>query len=106
MPDAAARESKLGLRSDLRAAYHPSMIDSLALLEAADHRGQNTTPEIAAILDVTESEAEQALRQAESDGLVHEETDESRNVAPDFNRQAWFLTDAGRDQRDRLRVVP
>jgi hypothetical protein len=68
------------------------MIDPLALLEATDHRGQNTTPEIAAILDVTENETVSALRQAERDGLVHEETDESRNVAPDFNRQVWFLT--------------
>jgi hypothetical protein len=83
-----------------------SMIDPLALLEATDHRGQNTTPEIAAILDVTENQAEQALRQAERDGLVHEDTDESRNVAPDFNRQGWFLTDAGREKRDRLKVIP
>jgi DNA-binding MarR family transcriptional regulator len=82
------------------------MIDPLSLLEATDHRGQNTTPEIAAILDVTEDEAEQALRQAERDGLVHEETDESRNVAPDVNRQVWFLTDAGRDERDRLSIIP
>jgi hypothetical protein len=82
------------------------MIDALALLEATDHRGQNTTPEIAAILDVNENEAEQALRQAERDGFVHEETDESRGVAPDFNHQAWFLTDAGREERDRLRVIP
>jgi DNA-binding MarR family transcriptional regulator len=92
--------------SVLRAAYPPSMIDPLALLEATDHRGQNTTPEIAAILDVTENETVQALRQAERDGLVHEETDESRNVAPDFNRQVWFLTDAGREKRDRLKVIP
>ena len=82
------------------------MIDPLALLEATDHRGQNTTPEIAAILDVTENETVRALRQAERDGLVHEVTDESRNVAPDFNRQAWFLTDAGREKRDRLKVIP
>jgi hypothetical protein len=50
------------------------MIDPLALLEATDHRGQNTTPEIAAILDITENETVRALRQAERDGLVHEET--------------------------------
>jgi len=92
--------------SVLRAAYPPSMIDLLALLEATDHRGQNTTPEIAAILDVTENETVQALREAERDGLVHEETDESRNVAPDFNRQVWFLTDPGRERRDRLKVIP
>jgi hypothetical protein len=90
----------------LRAPYPPSMIDPLALLEATDHRGQNTTPEIAAILDVTEDEAEHALRQAERGGLVHEETDESRNVDPDSNRQVWFLTDAGRDERDRLSIIP
>jgi DNA-binding MarR family transcriptional regulator len=82
------------------------MIDPLSLLEATDHRGQNTTPEIAAILDVTENETLQALRQAERDGLVHEETDESRNVAPDFNRQVWFLTDEGREKRDRLKLIP
>jgi DNA-binding MarR family transcriptional regulator len=82
------------------------MIDPLALLEATDHRGQNTTPEIAAILDVTENEAEQALRQAERDGFVYEETDESRNVAPDLHHQAWFLTDAGREEQDRLRIIP
>jgi DNA-binding PadR family transcriptional regulator len=58
------------------------------------------------ILDVTENETVQALRQAERDGLVHEETDESRNVAPDFNRQVWFLTDAGREKRDRLKLIP
>jgi hypothetical protein len=90
-----------------RGAYHPSMLDPLALLEAADHPGQNTTPQIAAILDVTENEADQALRQAERDGFVHEETNDSQNATPDRNPQAWCLTDDGREQRDRLRgVVP
>jgi DNA-binding MarR family transcriptional regulator len=80
------------------------------LLTAVGTRAQHEEPPfftseaIATRLGVSESEAENALRQAERDGWVAEEHDESRHVGPDFNRQVWHLTDGGREELSAFRT--
>lgn len=78
------------------------MIDALDLLHAVNSKGQDTTCEIAAALRVPDAEAEQVLRAAERGGLIKEEMDESHNVAPDFDRQRWQMTESGHAEMRRL----
>jgi DNA-binding MarR family transcriptional regulator len=61
-----------------------------------------TSAAIAERLGVAETDADAALREAGRDGFVVEERDESRFVGPDFNRQVWHLSDAGRVELYRL----
>jgi len=83
-------------------------MDRFELLSAVYSRDANEEPPyrtiaaIAARLGVEEAEAGRLLREAEREGLVVEEYDESRNVPADFNRQAWFLTPVGRAELYRL----
>lgn len=83
-------------------------VDRFELLTAASTRDQNETPPywtsaaIGARLGISEAGAESVLRAAERDGLIFEDQDESRDVPAGFNRQVWFLTDAGREELYRL----
>ena len=83
-------------------------MDLFELLTAINRREYNeqpsffTTAAISARLGVSASETEKALRQAEQDGWAVEEQDESVNVGPDFDRQLWHLSDAGREELYRL----
>ena len=78
------------------------MIDLLDLLWAVTTKDQQTTPKIAAALNFSEAEADAALRQAERDGWVKEDIDQSRNVPPDFDRQYWHITEQGQAEMWRL----
>ncbi len=78
------------------------MVASYELLDAVNTKNIRTTGDVADAVGVDEPEAARQLRDAERAGLVFEERDESINVPPDFNRQVWFLTDAGRAEWDRL----
>lgn len=83
-------------------------MDRLRLLTAASTRDHSERPPywtsaaIGARLGIPEAEAEIALRAADREGLVFEEQDESLNVAADFNRQVWRLTDVGQKELYRL----
>jgi DNA-binding MarR family transcriptional regulator len=77
------------------------MNDLLALLWMVNASGQRTTTEIAVGLDVTESEAVRVLTQAQSDGWVAEEIDESARL-PDSQRRFWYVTVSGLAEMQRL----
>jgi DNA-binding MarR family transcriptional regulator len=72
------------------------------LLDAVNLRDVRTTADVAARLNVDKAEAARQLREAEREGLVFEEFDQSTNMPADFDRQCWFLTKEGWDEWDRL----
>jgi len=61
-----------------------------------------TSASIAARLGVSAAEAETALRQAEQDGWVVEEQDESVNAGANLDGQLWHLSADGREELFRL----
>ena len=61
---------------------------TLGLLEALNMQGVRTPADVAAMLAVGEGDAIRQLRQAEHEGLVAQEQDESLNVPRDFEH--WF----------------
>jgi Restriction endonuclease len=83
-------------------------VDLFTLLTAITTRGQDeaapyrTSTAIARRLSMSPAEVEAALRDAERQGLVVEEQDESHHVGADFDRQFWRLSDAGREEFRRL----
>jgi hypothetical protein len=106
---------RLGVALPLFCPWRPSAVartvqgmDRFRLLTAASVRDFKeelpfwTSAAIGARLGISEAEAESALRQAEREGLVAEEWDESVGVGADFNRQLWHLSDAGRTELRRL----
>jgi DNA-binding MarR family transcriptional regulator len=56
---------------------------------------------VAARLKVDEGEARRQLREAERDGLVHQDVDLSASLSDD-QREFWMLTPEGRAVWDRL----
>jgi hypothetical protein len=83
-------------------------VDVFTLLIAVSTKDQDeqapysTSTAIARRLSVTRDEAEAALRDAEHQGLVVEEHDESQMVEPDFDRQLWRLSAAGTEKLHRV----
>lgn len=75
---------------------------SFELLDAVNTKGVRTGADVAARLCVGANEASAQLREAEREGLVFEDLDESLNVGADFNRQYWRLTSEGREVWERL----
>jgi hypothetical protein len=90
------RLSAASARSTARRMDRFRLITAVGVKDASDEPPYWTSAAIAARLGVSEAAAERALRDAERIGLVVEEYDESRNVSPDFNRQLWRFSDAGR----------
>ena len=74
----------------------------LQLLAAVNTRNVRTTGEVARKLATTESRTSCFLRDAQRSGFVAEEQDQSVFVPPDFDRQFWHLTEAGRHEMYRL----
>ena len=79
-----------------------ALLSAVYTRDAKEEPPYRTSEAIGTRLGVTAAEAESLLRDAEREGLVVEEYDESRNVPPDFNRQVWFLSEAGRTELYRL----
>jgi hypothetical protein len=78
------------------------MTELLDLLWAVTTKGQHTIGAVAAAMGVSAPEIEHALRQAERDGWVVEDVDESQNVGADFDRQFWHVTAQGQTEMHRL----
>lgn len=75
---------------------------SYELLDAVNTKDGHTTADVAARLRESERHTLRQLREAEREGLVHEDFAESRNIPRDFNRQYWRLTEEGLAVWNRL----
>ena len=75
---------------------------SLELLSAVHSRGVESTADVAGLLGLDESQAEQQLREAERDGLVVKEHRDSVRVPIDYASGRLRLTAAGHVKKQTL----